>query len=202
MATASHARTRSTPIAIEHRAADNLQFIRETMERASAFTVVPGHGGIAIGVTALVAGWIARHNSPAAQLWIWLWEGALASLLGVAALYWKSKQLSLSLLAKPARRALLSFVTPIFAGAVITLALYRLEQITVLIGLWLLFYGVAVVTAGAFSVRVVPVMGLCFLILGSIALFTPARFSNLWMMIGFGGLHIVFGSVIASKYGG
>ena len=190
------------PIAIEHRAADNLRFIRETMERASAFTVVPGQGGIGIGITALAAGWIAQHYPPPAQFWIWFCEGALAGLLGIMALYWKSRQISLSLWAKPARRALLSFITPLFAGAVLTLALYRLEQITLMAGLWLLLYGVAVVTAGAFSVRVVPVMGFCFLILGSTALFAPPCFGNLCMMAGFGGLHIVFGSIIASKYGG
>ena len=187
---------------MEHRAADNLQFIRDTMERASAFTAVPGQGGIAIGITALAAGWMAQHYSLSAQLWIWLWESVLAGLLGTVALCRKSKQLSISLRAKPARRALLSFTTPLLAGAVITLALCRLEQIALLTGLWLLLYGVAVVTAGAFSVRVVPVMGFCFLILGSIALFAPPRFGNLWMTAGFGGLHIVFGSIIASKYGG
>jgi MFS family permease len=202
MATASHAPIRSKSISIEHRAADNLQFIRETMERASAFTAVPGQGGIAIGITAVAAGWMAQHHSLSAQLWIWLWEGVLAGLLGMTALYWKSKQLSLSLWAKPTKRALLSFMTPLFGGAVLTLALYRLEQLALLTGLWLLLYGVAVITAGAFSVRVVPVMGFCFLILGSIALFAPPRFGNLWMMAGFGGLHILFGSIIASKYGG
>ncbi len=202
MATASHAPLRSRPIAIEHRAADNLQFIRETMERASAFTAVPGRGGIAIGITAFVAGWIAQRYPSSAQLWIWLGEGVLASLLGIAALHWKTRQLSLSLWAKPVRRALLSFITPIFAGAVITLALCRLEQISLLMGLWLLLYGVAVVTAGAFSVRIVPIMGFCFLILGSVALFAPSNSANWWMMAGFGGLHIVFGWIIASKYGG
>jgi MFS family permease len=202
MATVPRVPLRSKSIAIEHRAADNLQFIRETMERASAFTAVPGQGGIAIGITALAAGWLAQHDSLPAQLWIWLWEGLLAGLLGMAALSWKCRQLSLSLWAKPARRALLSFITPLLAGAVITLALYRREEIALLMGLWLLLYGVAVVTAGAFSVRIVPLMGLCFLILGSIALFAPPRFGNWWMIAGFGGLHIVFGAIIAHKYGG
>ncbi len=82
------------------------------------------------------------------------------------------------------------------------MALYRLQQTTLFAGLWLLLYGVAVVTAGAFSVRVVPVMGLCFLILGSMALFAPPSSSNLWMTAGFGGVHIVFGFIIARRYGG
>ena len=202
MATASHAHVRSRPVALEHRAADNLQFIRETMERASAFTAVPGQGGIGIGLTALAAGCIACDFPLSAQFWIWLLESVLAALLGMIALYRKSRRLSLSLSSRPAKRALLSFLIPLFAGAVLTLALYRLQQTTLFAGLWLLLYGVAVVAGGAFSVRVVPVMGFCFLILGSTALFAPPSSSNLWMMAGFGGLHIVFGWIIARKYGG
>jgi len=67
---------------------------------------------------------------------------------------------------------------------------------------WLLCYGCAVVTGGALSVPVVPVMGLCFILTGLAALGTPAAWRDAMLAAGFGGLHIVFGLIIARRYGG
>ena len=202
MAMGSQVNARLEPAALEVHAAENLQFIRDTMERAAGFTAVPGMGGVLIGISGLAAGIIAESHSITAQFWIWLLEGFVAAGLGMASLYRKSKRISFPLSSRTAKRALLSFATPIAAGAVLTLALYRIDEIRLIPGLWLLLYGVAIVTAGAFSVRVVPLMGLCFLVLGSLALLSPSPLGNMWMMAGFGGLHVLFGIVIARKHGG
>lgn len=202
MALASPARIITPPVRIDRHAADNLRFIRDTMERASAFTAVPGMGGVVIGITALAAGVLAAGHPLRVQFYIWLVEGFVAVVLGVAALWWKSKRIAIPLASRPAKRALLSFAPPLIAGALLTIVLFNLDQLFLIAGLWLLLYGVAVVTGGAFSVRVVPVMGLCFMALGAMALFAPLRWENAFMTAGFGGVHIAFGSVIARRYGG
>ena len=172
------------------------------MERAASFTAVPGWGGVIIGCTALLAGAIAFGRPAQQQFFVWLTEGVFALLFGCLAVHLKSKRLALSLLSGPARRALLSFMPPLLAGAILTSVLYRVDVLGVLPGLWLLLYGAAVVTGGAFSVRIVPVMGLCFMSLGALSFLAPAPWGNDFLMSGFGGLHIAFGLIIARRHGG
>lgn len=172
------------------------------MERAGSFTAVPGWGGVAIGATAFGAGTAAMGRSAHNQFFVWLAEAVLALLLAYVTVRWKSKRLQLSLRSRAARRALLSFAPPLAAGAVLSCVLYRVDVLSVLPGLWLLLYGAAVVTGGAFSVRIVPVMGLCFMALGGAALLGPAVWGNLFLMLGFGGLHLAFGVMIARRHGG
>jgi uncharacterized membrane protein YjfL (UPF0719 family) len=202
MAFAQHARVLSQPVAIDRRAADNLRFIRDTMERAASFTAVPGWGGVVIGISAIAAGIISAGHASRAQFLVWVAESVLALLIAFVAVRLKSKRLELSLQSRAARRALLSFTPPLLAGAIITAVLYQAGVVSVLPGLWLLLYGAAVVTGGAFSVRIVPVMGLCFMFLGAVSLLAPAAWGNSFLIAGFGGLHIAFGTVIARRHGG
>jgi hypothetical protein len=190
-------------VAIDARAADNLRYIRETMERAGSFTAVPGWGGVAIGLTAIAAAFVAaRHGTGEAWLATWLAEALLAFAIAGAAMVWKSRAAKMPLLSGPGRKFALSFAPPLLVGALLTVVLFRAGYATVLPGMWLLLYGTAVVAGGAFSVRVVPVMGLCLMAAGAAALFSPASWGNWFMAAGFGGLQIVFGLVIARKYGG
>jgi hypothetical protein len=87
-------------------------------------------------------------------------------------------------------------------GAVLTQVLFRVGLPGLLPGVWLLLYGTAVVSGGAASVRVVPAMGACFMAAGALALYLPAASGDVLLAAGFGGLHIVFGALIAVKYGG
>jgi hypothetical protein len=182
---------------------DNLRFIRETMERAGAFTAVPGLGGIAVGLTALTAAALAARQ-PTVELWLaaWLAEAAVALVIGGWALARKAHAANDPILSGPARRFGLSFLPPVVAGGLLTVWLYRAGVPHALPGSWLMLYGAGVATAGAVSVRIVPVMGLCFMLVGAVALFAPPEWGNWCMAAGFGGLHLVFGAVIAWRYGG
>jgi hypothetical protein len=204
MAPAEPARSpRPVLVPLEDRAADNLRFIRETMERAGSFTAVPGWGGALIGLTAVAAGAIASHQSTAAG-WIlaWLAEAALAMALAVLAVAQKARAAHVPLFSGPGRKFALGFAPPMIVGALLTAALYRDSDLRLLPAMWLLLYGTAVVSGGSFSVRIVPLMGVCFIALGTAALLSPASWGDAYMIAGFGGLQIVFGLVIARKYGG
>jgi hypothetical protein len=191
------------PLALDDRARDNLRFIRETMERAGSFTAVSGWGGVAMGITAIGAAVIAsRQSSPLEWLMTWISEATIAIAIAGWTTVSKARDSGTSLFSGPGRRFVYSFAPPLFAGGLLTLLLVRLGFTGVISGVWLLLYGTGVVTGGAFSIRIVPLMGLCFMVLGTVALFCPWSWGNLFLAAGFGGLHVVFGALIARKYGG
>lgn len=184
------------------RAMDNLRFIRLAMESSASFTSVPGWGAIAIGCTAIVAGLLAASPSLSPHwLAIWIGDAALALAIGGWFMTRKARVLGVSLSRGVSRRFLFSVTPPIVAAVVLTAALGGTEGSRWIPGLWLLLYGSGVVSGGTFSVRPVPIMGLCFMALGSAALAFPQA-GNPLMAAGFGGLHIGFGLLIARRYGG
>jgi hypothetical protein len=195
---------RSAPlVSIDDHARDNLRFIRETMERAVSFTAVPGWGGVAMGITALGAAAIAaRQTSQYSWLLTWIAEAFIAIGIACWTTYSKAKRANTPLITGPARRFAYSFAPPLFVGALLTIVHLRSHEIGIIPGQWLLLYGAGVVTGGAFSIRIVPLMGLCFMVLGAVALFSPWTWGNGFLAAGFGALHIIFGAVIARKYGG
>lgn len=191
------------PIRMDRHALEDLKRIRQTMERAGSFTAVPGWGGVAIGVTALCAAGIA-HLQGAAEMWIavWLFEALVAVGLGVASMVEKARRLGLSLTSEPARKFVLSFSPPLLVGAVLTLVLAQANMYQLLPGVWLCLYGTAVITGGAFSVRIVPEMGVAFVLVGIVAFLAPAAWGDYILAAGFGVLHMVFGWLIARRHGG
>lgn len=173
------------------------------MENAAEFTAVPGWGGVAMGVTALGASVLAaKQGTATAWLRVWLAEVFVAVAIAASAAATKARRANSSLFTGPGRKFVLSFAPPIFVGGLLTLALFHLGVTAALPGVWLLLYGTAIVTGGAFSVRAVPILGLCMMVLGSGALFAPPGWGNYFMAAGFGVVHIAFGIWIALKYGG
>jgi len=191
------------PSDLHDHALAELRFIRQTMERAALLTAFPGWGLVGVGVTAMAAALLASRAATT-DAWIatWLVEAILSMAIGTAALAHKSRRIGAPLLHGPTRRFAVSFSLPIAVGALLTWVLHRAGVVAPLPGTWMLLYGVAIATGGAFSVSVVPVMGGCFMAIGAAALFAPAAWGDTLMALSFGVVHVVFGVVIARKYGG
>lgn len=191
------------PVSLGDRALDNLKYIRDAMERSTSFTAVPGYGGILMGVTAIVAAVIANGQIYLRDwLIVWVTEAFLAAAIGFLAMWQKSKIGGQSLFSTPARKFAYSFFPPIVVGIALTLGLWRFDNYSVMAAMWMLCYGAAVIGGGAYSVRAVPVMGWCFILLGAITLAMPKGSGDEMMAASFGLLHIIFGAVIARRYGG
>jgi hypothetical protein len=179
------------------------------MEKSAQFTALPGYGIVLVGVTALVTSVVAARYSHWMSSWmaIWICEAVFAATISVISGYRKANRLGLPLWTGPGRRMLVALGPPLFAGALLTLALYmnnyQFRLASVIPGVWLLLYGVALMAAGAHSVPSVPVMGSAFLVLGAVVLMANATFlMNAAMAVGFGGLHMGFGWYIAKRHGG
>src|SRR5690242_18914799 len=157
------------PVALHAHAMDNLRFIRETMESAGSFTAVPGVGGILMGLSALAAAFLAgRLASIDGWLAVWVGEAFVAVLIGVLTAAQKARAGKATLLSGPGRKFALGLAPSIFVAALLTVVLYRAGLYAVIPGIWLLLYGTGILSGGAFSVPVVPVIGMCFVALGAI----------------------------------
>ena len=188
--------------------AADLRFIRDTMERSASFTAIPGWGQVILGATALAAAWLAERYSAArpansaAWLKVWLAEAFLAAIIAFLSMRWKANRRGLPLFTGPGRKVALGLFPPLIAGALLTFSLQRAGLESALAPAWLLLYGAGIITGGAYSVSIVPVMGLCFMATGALAVVAPAAWANYFLAAGFGGLHILFGFLIARRHGG
>ncbi len=196
-------RLRVEPSAIHARALDELRFIRRTMENAGSFTAVSGLAGVAMGLIAGIAALLASSRpTPGAWISTWIVAAALGFAVGTAGMIFKAKRAGVPLLRGPGLRFLLGLSPPLVVGALLTLVLFQRGVTDLLPGTWLTLYGTGIVTGGAHSVRVVPVMGLGLMILGAAALLGPAGWGDTILALGLGGGQIVGGFVIARRHGG
>ena len=193
----------SAPEPLAGRAAENLRFIRQTMERGATFTSIPGVGGVLMGLVAIAASVLAPRQ-PTGDRWLatWLVAAVVAATIGLAAMARKAERAGVTLTGANARRFAMGMAAPLVAGAAITYELWTVRNFTVMAPAWLLLYGAGVVTGGIFSVAIVRAIGMCFMALGIAAILTPPEWGNLWLGAGFGGLQIGFGIYIARNHGG
>lgn len=195
--------TRELMTTLHDKAVRDLRRIRAAMDGATRFTGVSGWGEMLMGAAALSATTIARRQ-PTESRWlaVWLLTALLAAAIGVGAMALKARRLGRPLVNQPARKLALGLTPALAAGAVLTALFFHLGLVPWLPGVWLLLYGAAVVGGGAFSVSTVPVMGAGFMVLGVVALVAGPDLGNLFLALGFGGLHLLFGAVIWRRHGG
>ena len=199
----------TSPAALHERAEQNLQYIRDLMESSSSFTGVSGTGYMLAGLSALLATWLAMQQETAFS-WFLVWMGELlvGGTLAIGFTISKAHRQGESLWSTTGRKVLYAFIPPMIVGAVLTIFFLQINFIELLPGIWLCVYGAAVMTAGAYSVAVIPLMGGLFLALGTVVLFVNASgpqvlyFGNMWLGAGMGVFHLVFGFIIWKDYGG
>ena len=173
------------------------------MERAGPFTAVSGAGLVIDGGVGLVAAASAMQvSTPGRWLALWVSAAVMAVIVAVWANWRKAARLQVPVWSGPTRRFALCFCPPLVAGAILTVVLQSTVVAGRLPGIWLLVYGASVMAGGVASIGIVPVMGGCFMATGVAALAAPAAWGDWFMAIGFGGLHILFGIIIARRHGG
>ncbi|MFP6840619.1 MAG: hypothetical protein VB962_13725 [Pseudohongiellaceae bacterium] len=189
---------------------ENLQFIRKTMERSSTVTSVSGIGVMAMGVIGSIGAYLAPlQTREEAWVYTWLAIAALGCVTGFGSTWYQSRSRAPATRLSALRRFGLALAPPILAACVLTDIFIRTGQFELMPGTWMLLYGAGVITAGALSISLIPVMGSVFMLLGAIGLyFADAWNVPVWQHMAsmdfylaavFGGIHLLFGAIIAVK---
>jgi hypothetical protein len=186
-------------VALDSHALGTLNYIRASIEAASAFAV-PGIAGIAMGVVGLGAMFVSSLPVLAPH-WFEIWLAAACGALAVGVLFIaRHPAQGFTLYRGPARRFVLSLCPALLAGAVLTIVLRQAGHLALVPGTWLLLYGSAVLSASLMTttamLRRVALMGGLFVSCGLLAFVLPPHWHNFALGMGFGGLHLVFGILI------
>ncbi|HZO21233.1 MAG TPA: hypothetical protein VFB37_01930 [Steroidobacteraceae bacterium] len=186
-------------VALDSHALGTLNYIRASIEAASAFAV-PGIAGIAMGAVG-VGATVVSSIPVLAPYWlqIWLCAAIAASALGVL-LVARQPARGAILYRGPARKFVLSLCPALLAGAVLTAVLWQVDESKLIPGMWLLLYGCAVLSASLMTsaaiMRLIATMGGLFVAYGLVAFELPPSWHNFILGLGFGALHLVFGILI------
>ncbi|MDR2887626.1 MAG: hypothetical protein LBV26_06475 [Bacteroidales bacterium] len=201
---------------------EDLKHIRNLMERSSKFLSLSGLSGISAGTLALVGAAVAyfvllkqgavkydEHmnatgNNPVfgIRLQLALLAGTVLICAVCAAWYFslhKAKKAGLKLWTVATRRTLYHFMIPLIAGGIFCIAMALNNNIHLVASAMLVFYGLALVNSGKFTVDEVHYLGICEIILGLAAGFF-LNYGLLFWAAGFGVLHILYGIRMYNKY--
>jgi len=208
---------------------DELASIRGLMERSSKFISLSGLSGILAGVYALIGAWLAHHilysftpelstfptdnNEPVTGLFyggtyrMLEWQLIfiafavllLSVLTGIILSYRKAKRKGQPIWGKASQSLLFYMATPLVTGGLLIIIFILRGHYSVVAPASLIFYGLSLVGASNFTFTMVKYLGLLEIVLGLITACLPG-YGLLFWAIGFGVLHIVYGSMMYFKY--
>jgi len=204
---------------------EHLSEIRSLMERSSRFISLSGLSGIAAGIFALLgaaAVYIYLDISPfddhliymadvvaAKERWgighmpfFYLTAGIVLFCAVAAGVFFttrKAKKKGQKIWDKLSQKLLVNLMIPLIAGGVFCLALIDYGLFGLVAPTTLIFYGLGLVNAGKYTLHDIHYLGLSEIALGLIALFNVGYGLEFWA-IGFGILHIIYGTVMYFKY--
>jgi len=202
---------------------DELVSIRKLMERSSKFISLSGLSGILAGVYALIGAGVAyivinENNTSTYRGVIGFFKAllkfeatiiyllliALIVLLasittGILLSIRKAKKNGQPIWGKTSQAMLFHLATPLITGGILILIFISRGYFGIIAPSMLVFYGLALISAGNFTFNYIKYLGICEIILGLIAACLPGYGLLLWA-IGFGLLHIIYGSMVYFKY--
>jgi heme/copper-type cytochrome/quinol oxidase subunit 3 len=195
-----------------------LEDIRQMMKRSTRFLTLSGLSGIAVGCWALagayfafdwIAEWKVAHPAP------WVredFEGLILNLLLLAvaviagalfsAFYFtrrRSEKEGVALWDHALRQMLLNLAIPLVSGGLFILAMLKYGEFRLVAPGLLVFYGLALINGGKYTVSEVRYLGLTEIALGLVATQYPGMGLYFWTA-GFGLLHIIYGSIMWFRY--
>jgi len=194
--------------------------IRDLMQRSSKFLSLSGLSGIFAGIVALGGALVAylRLKTDALSydgmsdvseltrgemMRFVLLDGTivlvLALIFGVFFTIRKAKKSGQSVWNSTSKRLVISLMIPLVTGGIFCLAMFYRGILWVSFPATLIFYGLALLNASKYTVRDVEYLGICEVILGLISLFMTGYNLLVWAL-GFGVLHIVYGTYMYFKY--
>lgn len=204
---------------------EHLSEIRSLMERSSRFISLSGLSGVAAGIFALIGAAavyvyfdifpfdenLVYYSDVVASKKKWgidyltffFLDAAFVFIFAVAGGIFfttrKAKQKGQKIWDKVTQKLLLNLLIPLAAGGIFCLALLKHGQFGLVAPATLVFYGLALVNGGKYTLSDIHYLGLSEIVLGLIALFYIGYGLEFWA-IGFGILHIIYGTVMYFKY--
>ena len=201
---------------------EDIRAIRKIMEESTRFLSLSGLSGVFAGLTAIAGALFAWffildngsihydeyfRNLPEKETislrWKLIADALVVLLLSVLiSLYFsvkKAKRESKNLWTPVSRRLVINFLIPLAAGGIFVIALLVRNQIQFIVPSFLIFYGLALVSAGKFTFGEVFYLGILEIVTGLVAAFVPGWGLSFWI-IGFGILHIVYGLAMYRRY--